>query len=199
MFSASPAQAATTTSPLHTSGTSILDANGNVVYLRGIGIAGMAPDLILWGNGGSDNWGDQWNYNPTTVMDQTFQALQISMARQHDTSLHLPKLVLPRQHHSITRRLQLIINNTNKHQNILANTMQRSRQIRNLRRHSPIHANTINQLIWIRPLRHHQLWMARTTNDEMGHAPAQTSLAQQATATTNKASGNGSGPTWQTT
>ncbi|MCL5949549.1 MAG: glycoside hydrolase family 5 protein, partial [Candidatus Bathyarchaeota archaeon] len=75
VFSATPVQAATT-SALHTSGNYILDANGNVVYLRGMGIAGMAPDLILWGNGGSDNWGVQWNYNPTTVMDQTFAALQ---------------------------------------------------------------------------------------------------------------------------
>ena len=67
---------AATTPALHTSGTLILDANGNVVYLRGMGIAGVAPNLILWGSGGSDNWGVQWNYNPTTVMDQTFSALQ---------------------------------------------------------------------------------------------------------------------------
>ncbi len=61
VFSATSVQAATTTSALHTSGSYILDANGNTVYLRGMGIAGMAPDLILWGNSGSDNWGDQWN------------------------------------------------------------------------------------------------------------------------------------------
>jgi hypothetical protein len=64
------------TPSLHTSGSSIVDANGNVVYQRGVGIAGMAPDLILWENGGSDNWGDQWNYNPTTAMDQTFSVMQ---------------------------------------------------------------------------------------------------------------------------
>ena len=61
---------------LHTSGSYILDANGNTVYLRGMGIAGIAPDLILWGPSGGDNWGVQWNYNPTTVMDQTFSAMQ---------------------------------------------------------------------------------------------------------------------------
>jgi hypothetical protein len=76
VFSSNSVQAATTTSALHTSGTSILDVNGNVVYLRGVGIAGMAPDLILWGSGGRDAWSNQWNYNPTTVMDQTFSALQ---------------------------------------------------------------------------------------------------------------------------
>ena len=76
VLSTTPVQAATTTPALHTSGASILDANGNVVYLRGMGIAGMAPDLILWGSGGGDNWGDQWNYNPAAVMDQTFSALQ---------------------------------------------------------------------------------------------------------------------------
>jgi hypothetical protein len=45
------------TPSLHTSGSSIVDANGNVVYLRGVGIAGMAPDLVLWENGGSDTTG----------------------------------------------------------------------------------------------------------------------------------------------
>jgi len=76
VFSAAPTVQAATTPALHTQGNQILDANGNVVYLRGMGIAGMVPNLILWGTGGGDNWGDQWNYNPTTVMDQTFQALQ---------------------------------------------------------------------------------------------------------------------------
>ncbi len=73
---ASPSAKAATTSALHTSGSYILDANGNSVYLRGMGVAGFAPDLLLWGNGGSDNWGNQWNYNPTTVMDQTFDAMK---------------------------------------------------------------------------------------------------------------------------
>jgi hypothetical protein len=76
VFAAVPVQAETTTPALHTSGNLIVDANGNVVYLRGMGIAGMVPDLILWGNGGGDNWGDQWNTNPTTVMDQTFSVMQ---------------------------------------------------------------------------------------------------------------------------
>jgi hypothetical protein len=72
-----PAKAATPqTSALHTSGTYILDASGNVVYLRGMGVAGMAPNLILWEEDGSDNWGDQWKYNPTAAMDETFQAMQ---------------------------------------------------------------------------------------------------------------------------
>jgi hypothetical protein len=69
------AQAATATA-LHTSGSQILDANGNVVYLRGMGLAGFAPDLILWGPNESDSWATQWNYNPTTAMDQTFAAMQ---------------------------------------------------------------------------------------------------------------------------
>ena len=73
---ATPSAEATTTSSLHTSGSYILDANGNTVYLRGMGIAGFAPDLLLWGQGSSDSWGNQWNYNPTTVMDQTFAAMQ---------------------------------------------------------------------------------------------------------------------------
>ncbi len=71
-----PAQAEVPTLTLHTSGSQILDANGNSVYLRGMGIAGFAPDLILWGQGQSDNWGNQWNYNPETVMDQTFEVMQ---------------------------------------------------------------------------------------------------------------------------
>ncbi len=73
---ATPSAEAATTSSLHTSGSYILDANGNTVYLRGMGIAGFAPDLLLWGQGSSDSWGNQWNYNPTTVMDQTFAAMQ---------------------------------------------------------------------------------------------------------------------------
>jgi hypothetical protein len=73
---ATPTATAATTSALHTSSSYVLDANGNTVYLRGMGLAGFAPDLQLWGNGGSDNWGNQWNYNPTTVMDQTFNAMK---------------------------------------------------------------------------------------------------------------------------
>ncbi|MGE5555122.1 MAG: cellulase family glycosylhydrolase [Methanocella sp.] len=70
-----PAQAATI-SPLHTQGSYILDADGNTVYLRSMGIAGFAPDLILWGKGGGDNWGVQWNYNPTGVMRDTFEVMK---------------------------------------------------------------------------------------------------------------------------
>jgi hypothetical protein len=75
-LTAAPAQAETPTLALHTSGSQILDTNGNAVYLRGMGLAGFAPDMILWGQGQSDNWGNQWNYNPTTVMDQTFSAMK---------------------------------------------------------------------------------------------------------------------------
>ncbi|MCW4004136.1 MAG: glycoside hydrolase family 5 protein, partial [Candidatus Bathyarchaeota archaeon] len=35
-----------------------------------------APNLILWGSGSGDSWAVQWNYNPTAVMEQTFNALQ---------------------------------------------------------------------------------------------------------------------------
>ncbi|MGD6850512.1 MAG: cellulase family glycosylhydrolase [Candidatus Bathyarchaeia archaeon] len=71
-----PAKAQTTTTPaLHTSGSSIVDANGNVVYLRGMGMAGMAPNIILWGQGATDSWGAQWSTDPA-VMDQTFSAMQ---------------------------------------------------------------------------------------------------------------------------
>ncbi len=75
-FSVTSVSAATTTSALHTSGSYILDADDNVVYLRGMGLAGMAPDLLLWGQGQSDNWGNQWNYNPADVMDQTFAEMR---------------------------------------------------------------------------------------------------------------------------
>ncbi len=73
---ATPAASAASTSALHTSGSYILDSNGNTVYLRGMGLAGFAPNLVLWGNGGSDNWGVQWNYSPTAVMDQTFDVMK---------------------------------------------------------------------------------------------------------------------------
>jgi hypothetical protein len=74
MLAPQPVQAAAPA--LRTSGTQILDANGNVVYLRGVGLAGFAPNLILWGQGQSDSWGNQWNYNPVPVMDQTFAAMR---------------------------------------------------------------------------------------------------------------------------
>ncbi|MDR0372308.1 MAG: glycoside hydrolase family 5 protein [Nitrososphaerota archaeon] len=69
--------ATTTATPaLHTSGTYILDTNGNSVYLRGMGLAGFAPNLILWGEGATDGWNNQWNSNPTTVMEQTFKTMK---------------------------------------------------------------------------------------------------------------------------
>ena len=66
-----------TSSALHTSGGQILNANNDVVYLRGVGIGGFAPDNIFWGLGGSDNWGDQWQTGSslTTCLDQTFEEL----------------------------------------------------------------------------------------------------------------------------
>ena len=70
-----PVQAETPAIALHTQGSQILDASGNVVYLRGMGLAGFAPDMLLWGNGGTDNFGVQWNTD-TAVMDQTFSAMQ---------------------------------------------------------------------------------------------------------------------------
>ena len=69
-------QAAPATSALHTSGSYILDANGNSIYLRGIGLAGFAPNLMIWNNNENDNWGAQWNHNPTTTMEQTFQTMK---------------------------------------------------------------------------------------------------------------------------
>ena len=68
-------QGASTTLPLHTSGCQILDSNNNVVYLRGVGVAGMTPDLIFWGNGGGDSWADQWQSASATSVTQTFQQL----------------------------------------------------------------------------------------------------------------------------
>ncbi len=66
---------AASTPALHTSGSKILDSNGNVVNLRGVGLNGPAPATIFWGPGYCDNTGDQW-ITGTTLMDQTFQALQ---------------------------------------------------------------------------------------------------------------------------
>jgi hypothetical protein len=70
------------------------------------------------------------------------------MAHKHDTRLHLPKLVLPRQHQTKPRRPQLrILHHTHQHKNIPNHPMQRSSQIGHIRRHSPLHAHpTINQL-----------------------------------------------------
>ncbi len=77
VFATNGAQAATSTPALHTSGDQILNANNAVVYLRGVGIMGYAPDNIFWGSSGSDNWGDQWQTGSslTTSLDQTFSEL----------------------------------------------------------------------------------------------------------------------------
>ncbi|MDR1992016.1 MAG: glycoside hydrolase family 5 protein [Nitrososphaerota archaeon] len=74
VFSPTCAQdsASSVTPALHTSGTYIVDSEGNVVYLRGMGLAGFVPNLILWGNTASDSWSNQWNTNPTPTMEQTF-------------------------------------------------------------------------------------------------------------------------------
>ena len=131
---------------LHTSGKQILDANNNVVYLRGVGLPGFAPNILFWGPNGPDNWGCQWNYNPTTMMDQTFAAMRIQWHINMIRVFVLPKLVLPRQHSTRTGKLQLrILNNPDKHQSIPTNPLPRSRQIRHLRRHSPIHVDTVTQ------------------------------------------------------
>ena len=68
-------QGASTALPLHTSGTQILDSNNSPVYLRGVGVAGMTPDLIFWGTGGGDSWADQWQSASATSVTQTFQHL----------------------------------------------------------------------------------------------------------------------------
>ena len=68
-------QGASTTLPLHTSGNQILDSNNSPVYLRGVGVAGMTPDLIFWGNGGGDSWADQWQSASSAAVTDTFQAL----------------------------------------------------------------------------------------------------------------------------
>ena len=122
-----PTAQAATTSALHTQGAYILDTNGNSVYLRGMGLAGFAPDMILWGSGSSDNLGNQWNYNPTTVMDQTFSSHEERLAHQHDTGVCFPKLVVQRQHCPSTGKLKLQqLNNPNQHQNLHENPLPRS-------------------------------------------------------------------------
>ncbi len=74
-FAFNGVHAASATLALHTSGTQILDSNNNPVYLRGMGVAGMTPDLILWGTGSSDSWGDQWGSASSTAVTQTFTEL----------------------------------------------------------------------------------------------------------------------------
>jgi len=71
--SATPAGAV---SALHTDGTYILDVNDNSVYLCGMGLAGFAPNLILWDQDATDSWSSQWNTHPQDTMEQTFQTLR---------------------------------------------------------------------------------------------------------------------------
>jgi hypothetical protein len=40
-----------------------------------MGLAGFAPNMVLWGNGNSDSWGNQWNTD-TAIMDQTFESMK---------------------------------------------------------------------------------------------------------------------------
>ncbi len=70
------AQGASTTLSLHTSGNQILDSNNSPVYLRGVGMAGMAPDMIFWGTGGGDSWSDQWQSASSASVTQTFAEMQ---------------------------------------------------------------------------------------------------------------------------
>jgi len=70
------ATSTTVTPALHAQGTYILDNDGNTIYLRGMGLAGFVPNLILWGPGATDGWNNQWNYNPTAVMEQTFKTMK---------------------------------------------------------------------------------------------------------------------------
>ncbi len=56
-------------------GTKLLNSAGNTVYLRGVGAAGMVPDLIFWGQNGSDSWGDQWQSASSASVIQTLQVL----------------------------------------------------------------------------------------------------------------------------
>jgi hypothetical protein len=75
-------QAATTTSALHTSGHTILDANNNPVYLRGIGRAGDIDSLSgMWGGPGEDvfNYAQKFQTDTATLtqkMDQTLSCYQ---------------------------------------------------------------------------------------------------------------------------
>ena len=69
-------KAATTTLPLHTSGSQIFDSNNQVVNIRSIGMAGFAPDMYFWSPSSSDSWANQWGAVTTTQMDQTFAAMQ---------------------------------------------------------------------------------------------------------------------------
>lgn len=79
VFSAGNVQAATTTSPLHTSGHLILDAENNVVYLRGIGRTGDLQSASgMWSGPGDQvvTWGQKWLPISSNIadMDATLQS-----------------------------------------------------------------------------------------------------------------------------
>ena len=58
VFAAHSSAATTTHFSAAHSGSYILDANGNTVYLRGMGIAGFAPDLTALGSSGAATTGE---------------------------------------------------------------------------------------------------------------------------------------------
>lgn len=81
VFSLGAVQAASTPSPLHTSGHLILDANNNVVYLRGIGRTGDLQSASgMWSGPGDQvaSWGQKWQPISANIadMDATLQSYQ---------------------------------------------------------------------------------------------------------------------------
>ena len=143
-FYFNPVEAVTTTPGVFYLGILHHYTHGKVVYLRGAGIAGMVPDLVLWGSDGGDNWGVQWNYNPAAVMDQTFSALQsqwhVNMIRVFVyPSWYYRDGIVPSQEDASSSLTTPISTRS-----LSSNFVSRGRQIRNLRRHRPIHADAVN-------------------------------------------------------
>jgi hypothetical protein len=56
-------------------GSTLLNSAGQVVNIRGMGIAGIAPDLLFWTADGSDNWGEQWKPANNSAVTQTLAEL----------------------------------------------------------------------------------------------------------------------------
>ena len=81
----------TAISPLHTSGSQILDQNNQVVNVRSIGMAGFAPDMYFWAPTGSDSWADQWGAATTAQMDQTFSVMQSTWHANMIRVFYLPE------------------------------------------------------------------------------------------------------------
>lgn len=75
IFSFPPASA-TFMTKLHTNQNLIYDANNNQINLRGVGLAGFTPNLMLWEKHQTDDWKHQWNYNPDAAMTSTFSSLK---------------------------------------------------------------------------------------------------------------------------